>query len=76
MVSIRTATAADLSAVRTLFMEYARSLDFDLCFQGFDAELAALPGEYAPPRGTILLACAPEPEGVVALRPDDHDATG
>lgn len=64
------AGAEDIAAVRALFLEYARSLDFDLCFQGFEAELAALPGAYAPPGGRLLLAKAQgEPVGVVGLRP-------
>jgi ribosomal protein S18 acetylase RimI-like enzyme len=53
-----------------LFQEYAASLDFALCFQGFTAELAGLPGSYAPPRGRLLLAWLDEqPAGCVALRP-------
>jgi hypothetical protein len=57
--------ALDLTIVRVLFREYAQSLGFALDFQGFESELAALPGEYAEPRGTILLAhsAAGEPVG-------------
>ena len=65
----------DLATVRVLFREYAQSLGFALDFQGFESELATLPGEYAEPRGTILLAHSPagEPWGVVALRPLEDD---
>jgi putative acetyltransferase len=50
------ATAAQLDDVRTIFREYAASLDIDLCFQNFEAELAALPGDYAAPSGHLVLA--------------------
>jgi GNAT superfamily N-acetyltransferase len=62
----------DADAVRTLFREYAASLDIDLSFQRFEEELAALPGEYVPPRGALLLARdGADPAGCVALRPID-----
>jgi ribosomal protein S18 acetylase RimI-like enzyme len=60
----------DVAAVRALFLDYANSLGFSLCFQGFDQELAALPGKYAPPAGCILLARVDAAvAGVVAVRP-------
>lgn len=74
-VAIRPAGAADLATVRALFVEYARSLSFDLCFQNFEQELAGLPGKYAPPGGCILLAeSGAEALGVIALRPLDPGA--
>ena len=48
-------TPAQFDAARAICREYADSLDVDLCFQGFEAELAGLPGEYAAPRGLLLL---------------------
>lgn len=72
--SIIVADSGQKPIVRELFLEYARSLDFDLCFQSFDQELATLPGEYAEPRGVILLAYADEqPVGCIALRPLDSE---
>lgn len=64
-----TGAGPELEAVRALFVEYAGSLDFSLCFQGFDRELAQLPGDYALPTGCLLLA-AEETEiaGCVGVR--------
>ena len=72
-ITLRTpSTPTELDAVRDIFREYASTLGVDLCFQGFDAELAQLPGDYAEPRGALLIA---EVEGAVAgccaLRPLD-----
>jgi GNAT superfamily N-acetyltransferase len=47
---------AQIAQAGELFLEYAKSLGFSLCFQNFDHELATLPGEYAPPEGRLLLA--------------------
>jgi ribosomal protein S18 acetylase RimI-like enzyme len=65
----------EMDAVRQIFQEYADSLNVDLEFQGFETEIAELPGDYAPPRGQILLARVDGAiAGCCALRPlDDCD---
>jgi putative acetyltransferase len=56
-------SSAQIAQVRELFLEYAQSLGFSLCFQNFDQELAGIPGDYAPPAGRLLLV---EREGQLA----------
>ncbi|MFZ1918838.1 MAG: GNAT family N-acetyltransferase [Terriglobales bacterium] len=63
------ASPEQIAQVRNLFLDYARSLGFSLCFQNFDQELATLPGHYGPPKGRLLLAeYESQLAGCVALR--------
>ena len=65
----------EFDLVRRLMREYETWLGVNLCFQGFERELAGLPGEYAPPSGRLLLALAGvEAAGCVALRRQDADS--
>ncbi len=62
----------DRAAIVALMREYEAGLGVSLCFQGFEAEVAGLPGDYAPPGGEMLLARDAEQDwlmGCVALRP-------
>jgi transcriptional regulator len=67
-------TAADLDAARALFRDYQREIEVDLCFQGFEEELATLPGRYGMPDGRLFLAKrASEVVGCIALRRFDAE---
>lgn len=61
--------AHEFEAMRAIFRDYAATLDIDLGFQNFEGELAALPGDYAEPRGALLLAL------VDVRHPDAEPAT-
>ncbi len=61
---------AEVGRVRALFLEYAGGLGVDLGFEGFPEEVRSLPGAYAPPGGTLLLAAqGPEFVGCAGVRP-------
>jgi putative acetyltransferase len=68
---IRPASDADWDTVRELFSEYQRSVSAPECFLTFEKELAALPGFYASPAGTVLLADGDR--GCVGVRPLSGD---
>jgi putative acetyltransferase len=70
---LEASSSSHLADIRELFLEYANSLDFSLCFQNFDKELAGLPGDYSPPRGRLLLAESQGKKvGCIALHPLDE----
>ena len=56
VVFVQVESAQQIAQARELFLEYAESLGFSLCFQSFDQELSGLPGDYVPPDGRLLLA--------------------
>jgi ribosomal protein S18 acetylase RimI-like enzyme len=70
---IAEAAPADLADVAALFRAYAAELPVDLALQGFELELARLPGDYAPPKGAILIARGADAAalGCIGLRPLD-----
>lgn len=70
------ASKADITAIAALFQAYAASIGVDLAYQDFAAELAGLPGKYAPPKGALLLATDTDGRalGCVAMRPLDAGA--
>ena len=75
--TIRPAAPDEMAAVARLFRDYAGALGVDLGFQGFEAELAGLPGTYAPPAGALLVAISPDGDavGCVAVRKLHEDGT-
>jgi len=74
-IKIFSATSpAHVEIIRSLFIEYQQWLNFSLCFQGFDKELAELPGTYAEPKGRLYLAeCNGKIAGCIALRPMNEE---
>lgn len=72
---IHAESASEIEQARSLFREYESWLGLDLCFQGFEKELAELPGRYAKPAGRLYLAHSDrELAGCIALRKLDGDA--
>ncbi len=70
MIRILEANPEHIPVVRDRFREYTAWLKIDLCFQSFERELAELPGDYAAPRGRLLVACdGAHVVGCAALRP-------
>jgi len=69
---VQAASHEQIGNVRDLFIEYAHSLNVSLCFENLDKEVNELPGVYAPPRGSLLLAADGEKiAGCVALKKVD-----
>src|SRR5687768_1280575 len=56
----------ELEEIRTLFLEYAKSLNFNLCFQSFDEELKRLPGEYV---SLVLCQVEGKSAGCIGMKP-------
>lgn len=71
---ISAVSVAHIEAIRALFIEYQEWLNVSLCFQGFDEELASLPGKYSPPGGKLyLVEYEGTAAGCIALRPMKED---
>jgi ribosomal protein S18 acetylase RimI-like enzyme len=78
MFEIRQAQSeGEIAEVKAIFREYEKWLGLDLCFQGFEQEVAELPGKYSPPDGRLLIAETDgEIAGVVAMRNLGDDGDG
>ena len=75
MEFVQAQSPEEIEIARELFREYAAGLNIDLCFQNFDQEVDGLPGNYAPPRGRLLLAIEDQQvAGCIALRRYDDGA--
>jgi putative acetyltransferase len=76
VIDIHVLSPADIDEARALLLDYQSDLGLDLCFQGFEQEMAELPGGYSPPNGVFLLARVDGlAAGCCALRPlplSDH----
>jgi putative acetyltransferase len=71
---VQAASSDQVISARQLFNEYAAGLEFSLCFQNFDQEIAELPGKYSPPSGRLLLAFIGERmAGCIGLRKLDEE---
>jgi putative acetyltransferase len=69
---VHAASQEQIGSVRELFIEYAHSLNVDLCFENLDKEVNELPGVYALPHGSLLLAAdGTRIAGCVALKKVD-----
>ncbi|MDO8964412.1 MAG: GNAT family N-acetyltransferase [Coriobacteriia bacterium] len=67
---VEATTPDEIDAVRALFGEYAAELGWDISTGWIADEIAGLPGPYAPPRGSLMLAYAHgEPAGALGLQP-------
>lgn len=69
MEIIQAETEQQIAEAKVIFREYETWLGMSLCFQGFEEELAGLPGKYAPPNGRLYLAYSgDEVIGCIAMR--------
>jgi ribosomal protein S18 acetylase RimI-like enzyme len=75
VIEVIDADPVHLDAVRRLWSAYWDELGFTPCFQGFEQELANLPGKYAKPDGRLLVAMEDgRSAGAIALRRFDETA--
>lgn len=69
---VQAAEESHIEAIKRLLVVYRSTVENDLCFVEFEREIEGLPGDYAPPRGLLLLSSVDgEPAGCIALAPVD-----